>query len=176
MRNSFGVKKIFFTKYMALALVTVLLFFVSHFNLLEKYFSYGKARIVVAAEFSDQSTPMFTLGYLDILKLSINESISNAGFLCRSIDLKISTHKFQSIHDIEMYCQSNPFSQTSAGRSLDKIVEEKLMEWQENKIVTIKYMNFVENEENFNLKILISLLYVLILIVSLPWYPFIKRK
>ena len=175
MKRTIEFRKILLKKSMVLALFTALLFFISQFNLLEKYSSYGRARIIVAAEFSDQATPMFTLGYRDVLKLTIAKAISEADILCRSIDLKISTHNFQSIHDIEIYCISNPFVPTSEGRSLDKIVKENLLEWPENKNITVKYMDFNQNNESLSLKIIISLLYILILIASLPWYPVITK-
>lgn len=176
MKNHFVLKNFFLKKYVALILLTATVFFTSQINLLDEYSSYGRARIVMTAEFFEQSTPMYGLGYLDLLKLRISEAVSIEGYSCRSFDLKISTHQFQAIHDLTMYCRSDPFITLSDGRSLDEIFGDELMEWHENERIILRYMTFYQNEGSVNIKILISLLYALILIFSFPWYPVIKNR
>ena len=167
-------KLVFANKAALIILLTSIVFLTSEIKLLEKYASVGKAKVIITTDVLHTNAPLYTLGYLDILKNNINSSLNKQSWQCRSLNLKVSTHANLVFHDFEMYCEVNPFENHKL--SLDELISSELKRFPENKLQTLEHYEFVAYNKGSDFHILLSICYVLILLMALPWYPLIAKK
>ena len=169
-----NLKLIFLNKVSLIILLTSIVFLISEIKLLDRYASVGKTRVIVTAEVIPKNMPLYTLGYLDVLEKRINSLLNEQGWRCRSLNIKVSTHAELVFHDFEMFCEANPFNEKLL--SLEKLIRLQLEEFTENKSLAIEHFEFVAYNKDSSFHILLSICYVIILLMTLPWYPLIAKR